>query len=52
MPTAQLSLGFMYALGQGVPKDDVQAYAWVNIGAAQIGDEESGKHFGSPSPKK
>ena len=31
----------MYALGKGVPKDDVQAYAWVNIGAAQIGDEKS-----------
>ena len=33
----------MYALGKGVPKDDVQAYAWMNIGTAQIGDEESGK---------
>ena len=28
---AQVILGFMYALGKGVPKDDVQAYAWVNI---------------------
>ena len=40
---AQYNLGLMYRLGKGVPKDDVQAYAWVNIGAAQIGDEESGK---------
>ena len=40
---AQFNLGLMYALGKGVPKDDVQAYAWVNIGAAQKGDEESGK---------
>ena len=40
---AQFNLGLMYALGQGVPKDYVQAYAWVNIGAAQIGDEKSGK---------
>ena len=40
---AQLFLGRMYNSGQGVPKDDVRAYAWVNIGAAQIGDEKSGK---------
>ena len=40
---AQFNLGLMYALGRGIPKDDVQAYAWVNIGATQIGDEKSGK---------
>ena len=44
---AQFGLG----LGKGVPKDDVQAYAWVNIGAAQIGDEESGKVFESIAEK-
>ena len=48
---AQFGLGLMYALGKGVPKDDVQAYAWVNIGAAQIGDEESGKVFESIAEK-
>ena len=41
---AQVNLGVhVWHLGKGVPKDDVQAYAWMNIGAAQIGDEESGK---------
>ena len=28
----------MYAIGKAVPKDDVQAYAWFNLAAAQ-GDE-------------
>ena len=40
---AQFGLGVMYATGEGIPKDYIQAYAWVNIGAAQIGDEESGE---------
>ena len=39
----QVQLGVMYGLGQGVPSDDVQAYAWLNIGVAQTGDEESRK---------
>ena len=25
----------MYAQGQGVPKDDLQAYAWFSLAAAQ-----------------
>ena len=35
----------MYALGRGVLEDDVQAYAWFNIAAAQgvKGAEESKK---------
>ena len=41
--TAQFKLGGLYSLGLGVPRDDVQAYAWMKIGAAQIGDEKSGK---------
>ena len=32
---AQFNLGFMYANGEGVPEDDVTAYAWLNIAAAQ-----------------
>ena len=32
---AQSNLGFMYANGEGVPEDDVTAYAWLNIAAAQ-----------------
>ena len=37
-PKAQYNLGVMYANGEGVPKDDVQAYLWFNLAAAQ-GDE-------------
>ena len=33
--TAQSYLGHMYVTGQGVPQDDVQAYAWLNLAAAQ-----------------
>ena len=32
---AQLSLGLMYEAGTGVPENDVQAHAWINIAAAQ-----------------
>lgn len=32
---AQIILGGMFALGRGVPKDDVQAYAWLSAAAAQ-----------------
>ena len=31
---AQLNLGLMYAHGDGVPEDFVQAYAWISIAAA------------------
>jgi TPR repeat protein len=32
---AQYNLGVMYANGQGVPQDYVQAHMWVNLAAAQ-----------------
>ena len=32
---AQSYLGFMYANGEGVPEDDVRAYAWINLAAVQ-----------------
>jgi hypothetical protein len=32
---AQILLGSMYAEGKGVPEDDVRAYAWLSIVAAQ-----------------
>ncbi len=28
---AQMNLGIMYSQGQGVPKDDVQAYGWYTL---------------------
>ena len=28
-------LGFMYANGEGVIQDDVEAYAWINVAAAK-----------------
>ena len=39
---AQLKLGLMYADGDGVPENDVQAYKWWNLAAAQ--GHESAKH--------
>ena len=32
---AQYYLGIMYDSGQGMPKDGIQAYAWVSVAAAQ-----------------
>ena len=32
---AQNNLGVMYADGEGVPEDDVRAFAWFNLAAAQ-----------------
>jgi TPR repeat protein len=37
---AQLNLGLLYAKGQGVPRDDVQAYMWFELSAAQ-GDQSA-----------
>lgn len=39
---AQTNLGFMYAVGEGVDKDFVEAYAWMNLAAAQ-GNAEAAK---------
>ena len=33
--SAQSNLGFMYDIGQGVPKDDVQAVKWYRLAADQ-----------------
>ena len=32
---AQQKLGWSYLLGKGVPEDNLQAYAWMSIAAAQ-----------------
>ena len=32
---AQFNLGVKYDTGEGVPEDDVEAYAWLSIAAAQ-----------------
>ena len=37
-PRAQLTLGMLYAAGQGVDQDMAEAYAWVSL-AGQTGDE-------------
>ena len=33
---AQSNLGAMYATGQGVPQDDVQAHMWFNLAASRL----------------
>ena len=35
LASAQYNLGLMYTKGEGVPEDDVLAYAWLNLAAAQ-----------------
>ena len=40
---AQKNLGMMYAHGRGVPKDDVKAYMFFNLAAAQ-GDKDAEKY--------
>ncbi len=32
---AQYDLGVMYETGEGVPEDDIQAYAWISLASAQ-----------------
>ena len=32
---AQFNLGLMYGKGEGVPENDVRAYAWANLASAQ-----------------
>ena len=32
---ARIRLGFMYDNGEGVPEDDIQAYAWISLASAQ-----------------
>ena len=38
---AQSNLGFMFAIGQGVPQDHVQAHKWFNL--AGTGGVEDGR---------
>ena len=38
--SAQYNLGVMYALGQGVPRDNVQAYMWFDLAAARFSAPE------------
>ncbi len=39
--SAQYNLGLMYANGEGVPEDDVYAYMWWNLAAAQGNKDNS-----------
>jgi hypothetical protein len=36
----QMSLGFLYAQGKGVPKDLVLAYMWFNLAAASAPEND------------
>ena len=38
---AQFNLGLMYANGQGVPQDYVEAHKWSNLSAASATDKET-----------
>lgn len=38
---AQYDLGFLYAAGQGVPQDYVQAYVWFDLAAANLAHAEA-----------
>jgi len=38
--TAQGTLGVLYSIGQGVPKNDVEAYYWLDLAAAVKGPEQ------------
>lgn len=37
---AKIVVGMSYYTGEGLPKDHVKAYAWINLAAAQ-GEEEA-----------
>jgi len=36
MPYAQLNLGLLYAAGNGVPQDDVEAFKWLELAFAGL----------------
>ena len=40
MPTAQNNLGMMYARGQGVPLDYVQAHKWFGLASSRYDESE------------
>lgn len=39
-PTAQGILGVLYSIGQGVPRDDVEAYFWLDLAAGVRGPNQ------------
>jgi TPR repeat protein len=39
-PTAQGTLGVLYSIGQGVPRDDVEAYFWLDLAASVKGPNQ------------
>ena len=41
---AQLNLGVMYAKGQGVPQDYVQAHKWINLAASRASGPDAAKY--------
>jgi hypothetical protein len=38
--TAQATLGVLYSIGQGVPRDDVEAYFWLDLAASVKGPNQ------------
>ena len=38
--TAQATLGVLYSIGQGVPRDDVEAYYWLDLAASIKGPNQ------------
>ena len=38
--TAQASLGVLYSIGQGVPRDDIEAYFWLDLAASVKGPNQ------------
>jgi hypothetical protein len=39
-PTAQGTLGVLYSMGQGVPRNDVEAYFWLDLAASVNGPNQ------------
>jgi TPR repeat protein len=38
--TAQATIGVLYSIGQGVPRDDVEAYYWLDLAASVKGPNQ------------
>ena len=51
---AQYNLGVMYANGEGVPEDDVEAYLWANLAAtyADASDRDRYTEFRDDAAKR
>jgi len=39
-PAAQATLGVLYSMGKGVPRDDVEAYFWLDLAASVKGPNQ------------